>query len=218
MREIGFLSAVYLGGAFWLVLLNKIMGAPPKRLKGRERLIEISGGILALLSFFRCQDFRAALTVFLFFSLLFLTALWDGETMEIPNRFPLALLFPAFLSYFIGARPQMDVKEMLIGALCVSFPMFLIAFFLRGAFGGGDIKLMAAGGFFLGGAEDSACLYRSSFYSGDLLCLSFNGKKGEREAYVSLRPFSVRRYADCRAVGLRLGPKTHASFKSNRFS
>ncbi len=38
----------------------------------------------------------------------------------------------------------------LIGAICVSVPMLLLSLILKGAFGGGDIKLAAAAGLFLG--------------------------------------------------------------------
>ena len=38
----------------------------------------------------------------------------------------------------------------LIGAVCVSVPMLVLALIIKGAFGGGDIKLMAAAGLYLG--------------------------------------------------------------------
>lgn len=38
----------------------------------------------------------------------------------------------------------------LLGALCVSAPMLALSLLIPGAFGGGDIKLMAAAGLFLG--------------------------------------------------------------------
>lgn len=38
----------------------------------------------------------------------------------------------------------------LIGAICVSVPMLVLALIIKGAFGGGDIKLMAAAGLYLG--------------------------------------------------------------------
>ncbi|MBO4637334.1 MAG: prepilin peptidase [Clostridiales bacterium] len=38
----------------------------------------------------------------------------------------------------------------IIGAFCVSVPMLILALIIKGAFGGGDIKLMAAAGLYLG--------------------------------------------------------------------
>ena len=38
----------------------------------------------------------------------------------------------------------------LIGAVCISVPMLICSLILKGAFGGGDIKLMAAAGLYLG--------------------------------------------------------------------
>lgn len=40
--------------------------------------------------------------------------------------------------------------ERMLGMLVISVPMFLTAVLVPGGFGGGDIKLMAAGGLFLG--------------------------------------------------------------------
>ena len=42
------------------------------------------------------------------------------------------------------------IASRLLGALCVSAPMLALTLALPGAFGGGDIKLMAAAGLFLG--------------------------------------------------------------------
>ena len=38
----------------------------------------------------------------------------------------------------------------LVGAVCISVPMLIVALILKGAFGGGDIKLTAAAGLYLG--------------------------------------------------------------------
>ncbi len=40
--------------------------------------------------------------------------------------------------------------DIVLGGICVSLPMLIISLIVRGAFGGGDIKLMAACGLFLG--------------------------------------------------------------------
>ena len=46
--------------------------------------------------------------------------------------------------------PEHGLIDRLIGALIVSVPMLLLALVIPGAFGGGDIKLMAVSGAFLG--------------------------------------------------------------------
>ena len=79
----------------------------------------------------------------------------------------------------------------LIGAVCVSVPMLLISLAVKRAFGGGDIKLMAAAGLYLGWqyAVIGACLglFISGFYGIYLLVL----KKAGKGAKIKLAPFLV---------------------------
>lgn len=94
------------------------------------------------------ENAGAALTVFGFCTVLAVTAFEDWRKMKIPDACPKAVLVLAVFSVF--TMPQISVTARLAGALCVSVPMFLITLISTGAFGGGDIKLMAACGLFLG--------------------------------------------------------------------
>lgn len=89
-----------------------------------------------------------SVTVFVLLTLLLIIAQIDQQTMEIPNGIVLACMVPAVLAIF--AFPSVTIRSRLIGILSVSVPLLLITFFVPGAFGGGDIKLMAVLGFFLG--------------------------------------------------------------------
>lgn len=46
--------------------------------------------------------------------------------------------------------PEYRIVDRLIGAIIIAIPMLLLTYAIPGAFGGGDIKLMAVSGFFLG--------------------------------------------------------------------
>ena len=46
-----------------------------------------------------------------------------------------------------------SLKDCLLGAVIIAGPMLILALLIPGAFGGGDIKLMAASGLFLGTAS-----------------------------------------------------------------
>lgn len=119
------------------------------KISSRHVWTELLGG-LAAVAVFAVYPLNPllALTVFSFLSLLFLITVVDGQTMEIPNGFTVAVLIAGLICGVVF--PQIGWLDRLIGAFCVSVPLLLITLLVPGAFGGGDIKLMAAGGVFLG--------------------------------------------------------------------
>ena len=80
-------------------------------------------------------------TVFSLLTLLLIIAQIDQQTMEIPNGLVIACIVPAAMAVF--AFPDVTLTERLIGFFSVSLPLFAITLAVPGAFGGGDIKLMA---------------------------------------------------------------------------
>lgn len=118
------------------------------RVSRRYPLVELLGGSLALVSLWRFGPGPQALLAFAFMTLLTAVALVDLDTMEIPNGFVLAaalLAVPAF-----GLFPAVSWGSRLLGLVAVSGVLLVITLLVPGAFGGGDIKLMAACGLFLG--------------------------------------------------------------------
>lgn len=114
----------------------------------RYMAVEILGGATALLTVFYQGFTLRALIMFSFFSVLAAVAFVDWDTMEIPDGFIAAVFIVAVLDLLIqGEFPWLGN---LIGAAAVSIPMFLITLLIPNAFGGGDIKLMAVCGLFLG--------------------------------------------------------------------
>lgn len=67
---------------------------------------------------------------------------------RIPDRLVLAALVISLLS--APLFPQTGWGERILGCFIVSLPLLVLSLLLPGAFGGGDIKLMAACGLFLG--------------------------------------------------------------------
>jgi len=110
-------------------------------------LIETLGGLLAILMVWRYNFDIAALSAFLIAMILLAIAVIDFKTMMIPDSLIIVLAVIALLNIiFIH---NITITERLIGLVCVSIPMLLLAMTL-GAFGMGDIKLMAVAGFLLG--------------------------------------------------------------------
>ena len=89
----------------------------------------------------------AALTALSVCGILLSIALIDAETQLIPDRLNLALAVCGVVGTLLSPAGWLPH---LIGAFCVSVPMLLLCLAIDGAFGGGDIKLMAAAGLFLG--------------------------------------------------------------------
>lgn len=145
-------------------------------------LYELLGGLL-LIGCGRWQEYTAeALLWFLFFGLLTAVARIDWQTMEIPDGLTAACAILGVTMWILGLHPE--AGERLIGAVCVSLPMFVLAVVIPGAFGGGDIKLMAACGLVLGWKQTVTAMFLAvlagGIYGGWLL---FSGKKGRKEQF-----------------------------------
>lgn len=98
-------------------------------------------GMFALLSL---RGFLA----FLYIGTLFAVAWIDRDRKIIDNGFSfLILLFGAVALWLF---PEHGLYDRLLGLIVIALPMLLLTVAVGGAFGGGDIKLIAASGFFLG--------------------------------------------------------------------
>ena len=107
------------------------------------------------------------------------TALLDWDTMEIADGCWIAVALLAVAAAFTLKNAAWP--ERLIGALAVSVPMLLLTLLIADAFGGGDIKLMAAGGLFLGWklilAAAALAILGGGLYGGYLLAAKKKGRK-----------------------------------------
>ena len=122
------------------------------------------------------------LTVFSLLTLLLIITQIDQQTMEIPNGLVIACIVPAVMAVF--AFPNVKIMERLIGVFSVSLPLFVITLAVPGAFGGGDIKLMAVIGFFLGW-KMSLTAFMLAVFSGGIyrIGLLLSKKKGAKEHF-----------------------------------
>ena len=96
------------------------------------------------------------LTAFGIFSTLFLLLLVacaaaDLNTGIVPDLIVLLIAVLGIIRFFVTEPLSFSAAlPYLIGAVCVSVPMLVTALLIKGGFGGGDIKLMAAAGLYLG--------------------------------------------------------------------
>lgn len=117
--------------------------------------VQILGGVFGVLMVWQFGVSLEAVTVFLFFALLTIITFIDADTMEIPFVLNVCILVLGVISIFTRGGfsltgGDLSLVSRLIGMICVSLPLFLIVLVIPDGFGGGDIKLMFAAGFFLG--------------------------------------------------------------------
>lgn len=84
----------------------------------------------------------------LFLAVLILAGCQDIRDMRIGDQWPFLLLALGVLKCVFA--PGLEIVSHAAGFFCVSIPFFVIALFVPGAIGGGDIKLTTACGMFLG--------------------------------------------------------------------
>ncbi|MDD4508314.1 MAG: prepilin peptidase [Eubacteriaceae bacterium] len=161
----------------WLLLRGKCRhcGEP---IAWRYPLVELLGGISALVSV-ACYGLSwMTLIAFAVVEIVTAIAFIDWDHMIIPNGLIIALAVPAALSFV--AEPSPDIKSRLIGVVVVALPLFLMALFM-GAFGMGDIKLMAVAGFLLGWQNTLVAGFIGLVLAGCVGIVKMARKTGERE-------------------------------------
>jgi len=119
----------------------------------------------------------------------------DYKTMIIPNGTVIALIVIGVL--YTVARiifPQEFVLsitwlEALIGFFAASLPLFLVAVLSKGGMGGGDIKLMAAAGLFLGWKGVLVAMIVGSLIGAIVSLTLIAMKKKKRKDLIPFGPF-----------------------------
>jgi leader peptidase (prepilin peptidase)/N-methyltransferase len=124
--------------------------------------------------------------VFGVFVILLAITLIDIGKMEIPNGLTIALI--PFAIGAIWLNPEITLLSRGIGAAAVSLPMLIFALAIRGAFGGGDIKLMAVCGFMLGWQSTIPAIFIALVTGGILALAMLKLKKAEKKSKIPFAP------------------------------
>jgi leader peptidase (prepilin peptidase)/N-methyltransferase len=154
------------------------------RISPRYPLVELACAGLTAAAFLRFGFSWQAPLVFFATAALVAVALVDLDTMEIPDSLCVALGVLALLHML--AVPGTPLTGRIWGAFAVSLPMLLLALAIKGAFGGGDIKLMAACGFMLGLGATLTAFFVAAVAGGlhaGLLLLTGKAKRGSHIAF-----------------------------------
>ncbi|XCP84542.1 prepilin peptidase [Roseburia hominis] len=157
------------------------------KISRKSILIELLGGAIGFLCVFVFGWSLRALAAFVFFAVLTVVAFVDMETKEIPNG--LVVIAEVVGALSILFFPEIPILDRGIGIVCVSVPMLAFTCAVPGTFGGGDIKLMAACGVFLGWKYSLLAivlaLALAGIYCGILLVI----RKGGRKTQISFGAF-----------------------------
>lgn len=183
-HQLGALDMIPVFG--WIFLGGKCRYCKEK-ISPRYTLVELLGGILAVGSAAIYGWSLQAVVVFAFFAVLTVVTFVDIDTMEIPNGFVIAALLIGVVSIF--AFSEISLLERAIGIISVSVPLLLITMAIPGAFGGGDIKLMAACGVFLGWKLSLIALFLAILTGGIYGMILLAGRKKGRKDHFAFGPF-----------------------------
>ena len=170
----------------WLCLKGKCRycGA---RISPRYCVVELMAGALAVVSALTLGPTWAALLAFAACCVLLAIALIDMDTQEIPDGLVIALAVVAIAA--IWGMPGRTLVDRLIGMACVSVPMLVIDLFIPTSFGGGDVKLMAAGGFLLGWRGTLLAMFIALIGGGGYGIWLLSRKKAGRKDHFAFGPF-----------------------------
>ncbi len=126
----------------------------------------------------------------LFLLLLVACAASDINAYIVPDLVVLSVAVLGIIRYFVMETVSISTAvPHLWGAICVSVPMLIIALLIKGAFGGGDIKLMAAAGLYLGWRHTIAGVVIASVAAGLYVIYLILFKKAGLKSKLRLAPF-----------------------------
>jgi len=150
----------------WVILLGRCKTCNAK-ISPRYVLAELIGASAFALIFLKYRLSWMTMLSLGVAGILLTVALVDLSCKEIPNGLLFALM-PFAVTAFL-AQPDVSLLSRGIGLFVISAPMLILAVFIDGAFGGGDIKLMAVCGALLGWQNTLLAFFVSVITAG---CLS----------------------------------------------
>ena len=129
-------------------------------------------------------------TVFLL--LLVACASADIKDGIIPDLILIFIAVLAVINFFVIEKWSVNgAIDHLLGAICISLPMLILALIIKKAFGGGDIKLMAAAGLYLGLRPIIAASVLGMALAGVYSFYIIIREKNTRKGLIRLAPFLV---------------------------
>lgn len=153
----------------------------------RDTVIEFVGGLIGILCFHHYQFTWDVLLVFVIMMILVAITMIDFDTMTIPNGLVIALIVPTIAMTLI--HPEISLLERIIGFFIISLPMYLLIIIIPDCFGGGDVKLIAVGGFLLGWKLTLVAGFIAILLGGCYAVWLLLSKKSKKGAHIAFGPY-----------------------------
>lgn len=148
-------------------------------------LVEALTGILFLAAFLAHGFTIYSGLLCLFFCCLIVVSITDIQTMTIPDSLQVFIFILAVINIIVTPN---ELIEKLIGLAVISIPMLLIAA-ITGGFGGGDVKLCAVSGLFLGWKLVLLGAFAGCILASCWSILLIIRKKADKKTLISFGPF-----------------------------
>lgn len=114
-------------------------------------------GVGALFCLFLCGTWQERLLNLSLTAVLWQLSLSDRETYRIPLKYPVLIFLLGILKCIIA---QSTLVQSLVGTTVACVPLLFVYVLCGGrSLGGGDVKLMAAAGFYLGGTKGLTAVF-----------------------------------------------------------
>lgn len=153
----------------------------------RYPLVELLGGLIALLCVIKFEYTVYALLAFAFCAVLICISFIDIDTQTIPNSLIISLI-PIVIA-FAFLPSSITIWERVIGFFAISVPLLIMTFIIPDCFGGGDIKLLAVAGFGLGYKNIILAFIVALIVTGVFLCVQVIKKKYNKKAHIAFGQF-----------------------------
>lgn len=153
----------------------------------RYPIVELIGGLLAVLCFHHYGFDWMTLLSFVVFMILLSITLIDFDTMTIPNGLLLFLIPLVIVIALLNS--QIDWISRIIGFFIVSLPMYLLDCIIPGCFGGGDIKMMAVCGIMLGWVNTLVAMFIGILLCGIVASFLLLRKKANCKMHIAFGPY-----------------------------
>ena len=114
----------------------------------------------------------------------------DIKAGIVPDAIVCLIAIVSILSFFLlGPVTPVNAVDKLFGAFVVAIPMLLCSMIIKGAYGGGDIKMMAACGLYLGWRLTFASAGVAFMAAGIYAIILFIRRKADVNSKIPMAPF-----------------------------